>query len=144
MAFFTSDALPPYAHALLEGYGVWATPPRQGTRGRFPKPRRYPPPDWCYAVVVKERAHGRVVHVTTRRVYGTTEQVETALRRSPASRTSTPYGVERQNLTVRQHSRRMGRKVHAFAKDPASLEEHLTVAFAYYHCVIPHRSLRQR
>src|SRR2546428_12563836 len=49
--------------------------PRQGTRGRVPKPRRYPPPDLCYAVVVKERAHGRVVHVTTRIVYGTTEQM---------------------------------------------------------------------
>src|SRR5215831_12572850 len=142
--FFTSDDLPHYANALLEVYGVWDTPPRQGTRGRLPKPRRYPPPDLCYAVVVKERAHGRVVHVTTRLVYGTTEQVETALRMSPVSRTITTYGVERQNLTVRQHSRRMGRKVNAFSKDPDYLEEQLTVAFAYYHFVIPHRSLRQR
>src|SRR5215831_150667 len=142
--FFTSDELPHYAHALLEVYGVWDTPPRQGTRGRLPKPRRYPPPDLCYAVVVKERAHGRVVHVTTRLVYGTTEQVETALRMSPVSRTITTYGVERQNLTVRQHSRRMGRKINAFSKDPDYLEKKLTVAFAYYHFVIPHRSLRQR
>jgi len=142
--FFTSDDLPHYAHALLEVYGVWDTPPRQGTRGRFPTPRRYPPPDVCYAVVVKERARGRVVHVTTRLVYGTTEQVETALRMSPVSHTITTYGVERQNLTVRQHSRRMGRKVNAFSKDPDSLEEQLTVAFAYYHFVLPHRSLRQR
>jgi IS1 family transposase len=37
--FFTSDALPHYADALLEVYGVWDTPPRQGTRGRVPKPR---------------------------------------------------------------------------------------------------------
>src|SRR6266581_3501184 len=43
--FFTSDELPHYAHALLEVHGVWATPPRQATRGRVPKPRRYPPPD---------------------------------------------------------------------------------------------------
>src|SRR5215475_231003 len=97
--FFTSDDLLYYANALSEVYGVWDTPPRQGTRGRFPKPRRYPPPNLCYAVVVKERAHGRVIHVTTRIVYGTTEQVETALRMSPVSRTITTYGVERQNLT---------------------------------------------
>src|SRR2546429_6611147 len=63
---------------------------------------------------------------------------------SPVSRTITTYGVERQNLTVRQHSRRMGRKVNAFSKDPDYLEEQLTVAFAYYHFVIPPRSLRQR
>jgi len=41
----------------------------------------------CYAVVVKERAHGRVVHVTTRIVYGTSEQVEAALQASPVSHT---------------------------------------------------------
>src|SRR6266849_2440585 len=138
------DARPHYADALLEVYGVWGTPPRQGTRGRLPKPRRYPPPDLCYAVVIKERAHGRVVHVTTRIVYGTTEQVEAALQASPVSHTINTYGVERNNLTVRQHARRMGRKVNAFSKDLDYLEYQLTLAFAYYHFVVPHRSLRQR
>jgi hypothetical protein len=87
MPVFTSDALPHYADALLEVYGVCDTPPRQGTRGRLPKPRRYPPPDLCYAVVVKKRAHGRVIHVTTRIVYGTTEQVAAAVWASPVSST---------------------------------------------------------
>ena len=58
-------------------------PPRQGSRGRFPKPHHVPPPNLGYAMVVKERAKGQVVHVTTRLIYGTTEQVETALRMSP-------------------------------------------------------------
>ena len=53
-------------------------------------------------------------------------------------------GVERNNLTVRQHSRRLGRKVNAFSKDRDYLAHQLTLAFAYYHFVIPHRSLRQR
>ena len=66
------------------------------------------PPNLGYAMVVKERAKGQVVHVTTRLIYGTTEQVETALRMSPVSRTVKTYCVERQNLTVHQHSRRMG------------------------------------
>jgi hypothetical protein len=52
--------------------------------------------------------------------------------------------VERNNLTVRQHARRMGLKVNAFSKDPNYLEYQLTLAFAYYHFVVPHRSLRQR
>src|SRR5437588_7664165 len=120
---FTSDELPHDAHAVLEVYGVWDTPPRQGTRGRFPQPRRYPPPALCYAVVVKARAHGRVVHVTTRLVSGTTEQVETVLRMLPVSRAITTYGVKRQNLTVRQHSRRMRRTVKACSKAPDSLED---------------------
>ena len=119
-------------------------PPRHGTRGRFPKPRRVPPPDLCYAVVVKERENGRVVKVTTRVIYGTTDQVEAALPASPVSWTITTYGAERNNLTVRQHSRRMGRKVNAFSKDPDYLEHQLTLAVADYHFVIPHHGLRQR
>ena len=142
--FFTSDELPHDANALLDVYGVWVTPPRQGTRGRFPNPRRCPPPDLCYAVVVKKREHGRVVHVTTRLVYGTMEQVEAALQASPVSRVINTYGVERNNLTVRQHSRRMGRKVNAFSRAPDYLEYQLTLAFAYYHFVVPHRGLRRR
>lgn len=142
--FFTSDELPHYADALLDVYGELRQPPRQGPRGPRPAPRKYPPPDLCYAVVVKEREHGRVVNVTTRIVYGTEEQIRTALRNSPVSRAINTSGVERNNLTVRQHSRRMGRKVNAFSKDRDFLEYQLTLAFAYYHFVIPHRGLRQR
>ena len=142
--FFPSEALPHYADALLEVYGVWGTPPRQGHVGVCLNPRRDPPPDLCYAIVIKERAHGRVVQVTTRIVYGTTVQVEAAWRASPVSHTINTYGVERNNLTIRQHTRRMGRKVNAFSKAPDCLEHQLTVAFAYYHFVVPHRGLRQR
>lgn len=142
--FFTSDELPHYADALLDAYGLWVTPPRQGRRGRLPKPPRCPPPDLCSAVVVKERENSRVVNVTTRIVYGTAEQVEAALRASPVSQTINTYGVERNTLTVRQHSRRMGRKVNAFSKDPDYLEHQLTLAFAYSHFVVPPRALRQR
>jgi hypothetical protein len=34
--------------------------------------------------------------------------------------------------------------VNAFSKDPDYLEDQLTLAFAYYHFVMPHRGLRQR
>jgi hypothetical protein len=77
-------------------------------------------------------------------VYGTLAQVEAALQVSPVSRTINTYGVERNNLTVRQHARRLGRKVNAFSKEPDYLGHQLTLAFAYYHFVVPHRSLRQR
>lgn len=97
-----------------------------------------------YAVVVKERENGRVVKVTTRVVYGTAPRIAAALQASPVSRAINTYGVERNNLTVRQHSRRMGRKVNAFSKAPDYLEHQLTLAFAYYHFVIPHRGLRER
>src|SRR2546430_6889962 len=38
----------------------------------------------------------------------------------------------------------MGRKVNAFSKDLDCLEHQLTLAFAYYHFVVPHHGLRQR
>ncbi len=142
--FFTSDELPHYADALLDVYGELKTPARRGSRGRLPSPRKYPPPDLCYAVVVKERERGRVVKVTTRIVYGSEAQIKQALHDSPVSTAINTYGVERNNLTVRQHSRRLGRKVNAFSKDRDYLEHQLTLAFAYYHFVIPHQGLRQR
>ena len=36
------------------------------------------------------------------------------------------------------------RELLAFSKEPAYLGHQLTLAFAYYHFVVPHRSLRQR
>ncbi|HEY5869807.1 MAG TPA: hypothetical protein VI542_30285 [Candidatus Tectomicrobia bacterium] len=63
---------------------------------------------------------------------------------SPVSRTINTYGVERNNLTVCQHARRWGRKVHAFAKELDYLGHPRTLAFADYHFVVPHRSVRQR
>jgi IS1 family transposase len=129
--FFTSDELPHYADALLDVYGELKTLPRRAKRGPLLAPRKYPPPDLCYAVVVKERERGRIVNVTTRIVYSTEEQIRTALRNSPVSITINTYGVERNNLTVRQHSRRLGWKVNAFSKDRDCLEHQLTLAFAY-------------
>jgi len=63
-----------------------------------------------YAVVVKKREKGRVVEASTRVVYGSEAQVAAALQASRVSETINTYGVERNNLTVRQHSRRMTRK----------------------------------
>ena len=142
--FFTSDDLPHYADALLDVYGEEYTPQRQGTRGRFPLPRKRPPPDLCYAVVVKERAGHRLVKVSTRLVYGTQPQLLTLLHTSPVSKTISTYGVERNHLTVRQHSRRLGRKVNAFSKKRRYLKYQLALAFAYYHFCCPHRGLRQK
>ena len=141
--FFTSDELPQYAEALLEVYGEWYTPPRRGTRGPWPAPRKRPLAGLCYAVVVKEREGRRVVQVTTRLIYGTEEQLCLILKASPVSATINTYGVERNNLTIRQDSRRLGRKVNAFSKKRRYLKYQLELAFAYYHFCCPHRGLRQ-
>ena len=142
--FFTSDDLPHYADALLAIYGEWYVPLRRGTRGRFPAPRQRPPADLGYAVVIKQREGSRIVQVSTRLIYGTEAQLRRHLKTSPVSHTINTYGVERNNLTVRQHSRRLGRKVNAFSKKRAYLKYQLALALAYYHFCCPHRGLRQK
>jgi len=141
---FTSDDLPHYANALLDEYGLMVTPPRKPGPGRPPLPRKVPPEDLLYAVVVKRRENGHLEEVSTHIVYGTPEQIATAIEASPVSATISTYGVERNNLTIRQHSRRVSRRVNAFSKARDYLEDQLTLSFAYYHYVIPHRGLRQR
>ena len=141
--FFTSDELPHDAAALLEVYAQTVVPPRTGRPGRPRSADKVPPDDLLYAVVHKRRKRGCVVEVTTHVGYGTPARLAQALADSPVSRVISTCGVERNNLTIRQHARRMGRKVNAFSKDHTYLEHQLALSFAYYHFVVPHRGLRQ-
>lgn len=141
--FFTSDQLPAYPIALLNTYGEWYQPPRRGNRGRFPSKRRVPRPGLLYAQVVKQRQKGRVVNVTRQVVFGDPKQIEGYLASSPTSSTVNTSFVERQNLTLRQHNNRLTRKTDSFTKDLPWLEKQLWLFLAYYHLVLPHKSLRQ-
>jgi len=139
--FFTSDQLPEYRLALLHAYGVWHQPVRRGSRGRFPHRRRMPHPDLTYAQVVKQRDGGRVVAVGRQIVFGAAEMVTARLAASPVSTTINTSFVERENLSLRQHSRRLTRETNGFSKELPWLEKQLWLALAYYHLVLPHESL---
>jgi IS1 family transposase len=141
---FTSDQLPAYRHALLNTYGEWYYPQRQGSRGAYPKPQLRPPPSLQYAQVVKRREGGRMVHVSTRVVFGTPEAVAASLAHSPVSSTLNTSFVERDNLTQRQSNRRLTRRTNGFSKDLTWFEKQLWLSLAYYHLVLPHQSLRER
>jgi hypothetical protein len=141
--FFTSDQLPEYRTALLQVYGEWHQRERNGTRGAFPKPRLMPPADLLYARVVKQRKHGAVVAVTTKTVFGTDEAVQVRLATLPTSTAINTSFVERDNLTLRQHNRRLTRKTNGFSKELVWLEKQLWLSLAYYHLVLPHASLRR-
>jgi len=101
----------------LDEYGVPLRPARQPGPARPPLPRKVPPPELLYAVVVKRREHGHWVEVSTHGVYGTPAQIAAALEASPVSATISTYAVERNNLTMRQHARRVARRVNAFSKE---------------------------
>lgn len=140
---FTSDQLPEYRSALLHAYGIWHQPQRKGNRGRYPKPRRVPPPDLLYAQVVKVREKGRVVDIRSRVVFGDLDAVESRLAESPVSNTINTSFVERDNLTQRQINRRVTRRTNGFSKELPWFEKQLWLSMAYYHLALPHHSLRQ-
>lgn len=142
--FFTSDQLPAYKAALLEVYGQLETPTRKGARGRYPLPRLVPAPDLLYAQVVKRREEGHLVEVTHKIVFGQAARIEALLKASPASTTINTSFVERDNLTCREHNRRLTRKTTAFSKELPWFEKQLWLSLAYYHFCLPHQSLRRR
>jgi hypothetical protein len=129
---------------LLEVSGQTIEPPRTGKPGRPRKAFKVPPADWLYAVVCKRREGARVVAVTTEIVYGSPERIAQILHDSPTANQISTYGVERNNLTIRQHARRLGRKVNAFSKEHVYLEHQLALSFAYSHFVVPQLGWRQR
>ena len=142
--FFTSDELKHYREALLRVYGIPEDIPKgPRKRGRPKKPKLKPPPELKYAQVVKHRRKGRVVSISTRVVFGEEEEIEKCLDASPVSRSVNISFIERNNLTLRQHSRRLTRKTNGFSKDITKLEAQLYLALGYYHFVKEHFGLRQ-
>ena len=143
--FFTSDDLPHYKGALLQTYGVPEKVERRpGQRGPLRKPHLLPPQELQYAIVIKKREKGHVVSVETEIVFGDEATISALLAVSPVSNTINTSYVERENLTIRQGSRRLTRKVNAFSKERNWLEKQLWLALAYYHFVLPHLGLRQQ
>ena len=144
LPFFTSDELKHYDDALLAAYGIRYEFPKTGKRGRPRKPILIAPTKLLYAQVVKRRKKGRVVSITTRVVFGTEKAVAAKLKQSPVSKAVNTSFVERNNLTMRHHNRRLARKTIAFSKKRERLEQQLHLSFAYYHFVKPQLSLRRR
>jgi len=138
LPLLTGDSLPHYARAILQVFGVWIQPRRQGERGRFPKPRQVASEGLQYATVHKERQKGRVVAVTTHTVYGSQVQ---ALLKPLAQKINTSF-VERFNLTLRHLASRLHRETLCFSKEQEYLVHHLHLAPAYYHFGRYHNGLR--
>jgi len=142
--FFTSDELKHYKDALLKVYGIPEDIPKEPRkRERLRKPKLRPPPELRYAQVVKHRRKGRVVSITTKVIFGKEEEVRELLEASPVSKSVNISFIERNNLTLRQQSRRLGRKTNGFSKDISRLEAQLYLALGYYHFVKEHFGLRK-
>jgi len=84
-----------------------------------------------------------VISITTKVIFGKEQEVKELLQASPVSKSVNISFVERNNLTLRQQSRRLGRKTNGFSKDISKLEAQLYLALGYYHFVKEHFGLRR-
>jgi IS1 family transposase len=141
---FTSDELPHYETALVEQFSHLETYPKTGKRGRAKKPRVVIDPELLYATVHKTRDNGKVVKVDRTVVFGDPKRIDHAIAVSNVSNRINTSFIERANLTLRNHNRKLTRKTLCFAKIKQSLEAQTTIVVTYYNFSRPHRGLTLR
>lgn len=142
LPLFTSDELPHYKSALAEHCSTLIPVPPTGKRGRPKKAIALLDSELRYATVHKTRENGKVVKIEQRIVFGNEQDIKKILEQSPVSQKINTSYVERNNLSIRQHSRRLTRKTNGFSKVKRNLEAQLMLVMAYYNFVLSHCSLK--
>ena len=144
-----TDGYAVYETVILDTYGLWLTEAeltaeqleefRQAGRPEF-----YFPVEITYARVLKEKAGGRVVNVTSTVVLGSQKQAEETLAESERSQKINTSFVERWFGTQRQFTGRKKRKAYTFSKELSFHEAATWLLVVWYNfgwCV---RTLRQK
>ncbi len=104
--------------------------------------RRVFGPASLYAQVLKSRSNDRIVKVERRAVIGAAWRFEEALNNSGDSSTLNTSFIERLNLTIRQSSAYLGRRMLCHARSKQALEDQLELLRCYYNFIRPHRALK--
>lgn len=141
---FTSDELPHYETALLEHFSHLEEQPKTGKVGRPKKPRSIVDPEFKYATVHKIRQGGKVVKVERKILFGDPQAIDTIIASSKVSTKINTSFIERTNLTLRNHSKKLSRKTLCFAKRKKALEAQTNIVVTYYNFSRPHRGLTLR
>jgi hypothetical protein len=125
-----TDGLGAYRDAILF---EWGKVPEYGGRGRRPT-LPLPGEDWKYLQIVKTRQGSKLVDVTSKVVYGDSDEVKALLGENTAY-------VERTHLTSRQMNGRLVRKTLSFSKELRFLEAASALEDALYNFTRPVRTL---
>jgi len=72
------------------------------------------------------------------------KDIEKIIEESPVSKSINTSFIERANLTLRNHNRKLARKTLCFAKRKRSLEAQTSITVAYYNYSRPHRGLNRQ
>jgi len=105
------------------------------------KSQRKLPPGFCYAQVIKRMEKGRCVEVIRKIIFGTKRTLERILERSRISTTINTSFIERSNLTMRQHNKRVERRSQGYSKEKEFLKRQNSLSIAYYNFCLLHHSL---
>ena len=89
----------------------------------------------------KRRRRRKIVEVSTRVVFGTSEAIHRTLR-ALGQRINTAY-IERVNRTLRAHVPGLGRRKEGLAKGELGLRQRGILVMGYYNLCLPHTSLRE-
>jgi IS1 family transposase len=141
---FTSDELPRYQTALVEHFNHLEHQPKTGKRGRPKKSKLVIDPELKYATVHKTRDNGKVVKVERNIILGDPKLIEQTIGASKVSNSINTSFVERSNLTLRNHNRKLTRKTLCFAKQKQALEAQTNIVITYYNFSLPHCGLTLR
>jgi hypothetical protein len=144
-----SDGYAVYEPVILDTYGAWLTELDMTVEElaefrQVGMPEFYFPVEITYARVLKEKAGGRVVNVTSEVVQGSQEQAEKTLAESEQSQKINTSFVERWFGTQRQFNGRKKRKAYTFSKELSFHEAATWLLVVWYNfgwCV---RTLRQK
>jgi hypothetical protein len=138
---FTSDELPHYETALVEHFSHLETQPKTGNQGLPKKQRVVIDPELLYTTVHKTRDNGKMVKVNRTVIFGNPKRIDHAIEASNVRNRINISFIERTNLTLRNHNRKLTRKTLCFAKIKQSLEAQTTIVVTYYNFSTPHRGL---
>jgi IS1 family transposase len=144
-----TDGYGVYEAVILDTYGVWLdelelTAEERAAFAPTGASAFYFPVEITYAQVVKEKAQGRVVGVTSTVVLGSEAQAEETLAASEQSQTINTSFVERYHGTQRQLNGRKKRKAYTFSKEVSFHAACTWLVVVWYNfgwCV---RTLRQK
>lgn len=128
--YFSSDGYEGYKEAILSIYG------------EISEDETVAPSDLSYAQVNKKIEKNRCVSVDTKIIFGDEEILNECIDNSLVSCKINTAFIERSNLTIRQHNKRVERKSQGFSKIKYFFEKQMSLSIAYYNFCLKNKGLK--
>lgn len=128
--YISSDGYDGYKEAILSIYG------------EVSNDTTVAPENLYYTQINKKIEKNRCVSVDKKIIFGDEESINKCLNKSFVSCKINTAFIERSNLTMRQHNKRVERKSQGFSKEKYFFEKQMSLSIAYYNFCLPHSGLK--